>query len=251
MYEKILQKTGLTEKQARVYLACLELGCSKATDIARQADLKRTTTYGILDELLNQGLISSSQKGRLKFFEAQDPKTILNIMESNRREVESIMPDLENIFATLSLRPRVQFFEGSEGIKRILENTLQCNSKKLLQIVKVKEWNKLFKEEYTFEYIKKRSELNIWSYAIHPSSDDTYNEIYGTENKKLKRSVRYLPSNMFYASIIMIYDHKVSMISTEKENFGFVIESKEFSNTLRAYFNFMWKMGSKNPPKHI
>ena len=47
--------------------------------------------------------------------------------------------------------------------------------------------------------------------------------------------------------MIMIYDNKVAMVSTKEENFGFIIESKEFSNTLGAYFDFMWGLGSREP----
>jgi hypothetical protein len=52
---------------------------------------------------------------------------------------------------------------------------------------------------------------------------------------------------VFYAAMIMIYDNRVAMISTQKENFGFILESKEFSSTLRSWFEFMWKLGSKDP----
>jgi hypothetical protein len=37
------------------------------------------------------------------------------------------------------------------------------------------------------------------------------------------------------------------MASSKKENFGFIIESKEFANTIKAFFDFMWKLGSKEP----
>jgi hypothetical protein len=37
------------------------------------------------------------------------------------------------------------------------------------------------------------------------------------------------------------------MISSKNENFGFIIESKEFSKTLKSLFDFMWKLGSTDP----
>ena len=43
------------------------------------------------------------------------------------------------------------------------------------------------------------------------------------------------PPDVFHASMIMLYDDKVAMISTRQENFGCILQSKEFSLTLRAF----------------
>ena len=42
MLEKILKNIGLNEKEAKIYLALLELGKSKVPEIAKKAELKRT-----------------------------------------------------------------------------------------------------------------------------------------------------------------------------------------------------------------
>ena len=245
MYEKQLTQAGLTQKQAALYMAALELGHAKATDIARKAGVKRTTGYGILDELAQLGLVSVVAKGKLKFFKAQAPRTLVGLLDQRKRAVEQILPDLENVYGTYHLRPKMQFFEGREGIKRIYEDTLTCRSKKILQIIRVKDFKEFPGGDFSEEYIKRRAEKGIVSYALHPSSGDIHDNLYAEESDKWKRHVRYLPAFIFQTAAIMIYDHKVAVISTKAENFGFIIESKEFSNTLRAYFEFMWKLGTK------
>jgi len=245
MYEQILKQAGLTDKQARVYLACLELGKTKVPAIARGSKIKRTTVYGILDELAALGLVVASNKGRAKFFQAQPPETITDILEIRKKEVEAILPDLKNVFAHKNIRPQIQFFEGKTGIERVFEDTLKCRDKKIRQIVRVKDFIEVVGKSYSESYIQRRSERAITSYALHPATGDIYNAIYGEESARFKRYVRYLPADMFYASMIMIYDHKVAMISTKAENFAFIIDSKEFSNTLGAYFEFLWNIGKK------
>lgn len=251
MYEIELTGAGLDEKQAKVYMACLELGKAKAPEIARRSGIKRTTAYGILDELTALGFVSSSAKGKLKYFSAANPKALVENLEEKKKEMQNILPALEEIYASYNIRPLVQFFEGKAGVKKIFEDTLKCKEKKICQIVRVKDFVEFVGKDYSAEYIKKRAEKNIIAYALHPKSDDIHDDTYGEESDKWKRHVRYLPPIMFYASMIMIYDYKVVMISTKKENFGFIIESKEFSNTLRAYFDFMWNAGSKNPETDI
>ena len=92
MYEKTLAQSVLDEKQAQVYCACLRIGSAKVPEIAREADIKRTTAYGILDELVKLGLVSFVSKGKSKVFQAKDPEKLAELLEEKRRSVEDIMP---------------------------------------------------------------------------------------------------------------------------------------------------------------
>ncbi len=48
---EILQKYGFSEKEAKVYLASLQLGSAPGSTIARHAGEKRVTVYSLLKEL--------------------------------------------------------------------------------------------------------------------------------------------------------------------------------------------------------
>jgi sugar-specific transcriptional regulator TrmB len=247
MYKSELIAAGLTKKQADVYLACLTLGPSKIPDVAREAQIKRTTVYGIVDELVGMGLLQSNYRGKRKLFEAQDPKVLLAMLDARKKRVTDAIPELTELFATRHVRPHVTFFEGREGVKKIYDDVLECRSKQLKQIVRARQHNEVVGDVFINEFIRKRIERGITTRNLHPKYGDLYTSDRGMEDPKRKRFVRYLPPNVFYAAIIMIYDHKVAMVSTKEENFGFIIESKEFSNTLSAYFDFMWGLGSKEP----
>jgi sugar-specific transcriptional regulator TrmB len=247
MYEKALIAAGLDEKQANVYVACLELGPSKVPEIAQAARIKRTTVYGIVGELVSMGLISASYKGKTKLYGAADPAVIMALLDERKKRVADIMPELSELFITHHVRPRVTFFEGREGLRKIYDDVLECKSKQIKMIARVRQHNEAIGDAFIKEFIRKRIARGIIARVLHPKSGDLYTNERGTEDIKLKRQVRYLPPNVFHAAMIMIYDHKVAMISTKEENFGFIIETKEFSNTLSAYFDFMWGLGSKEP----
>ena len=247
MYKKELMDAGLTHKQAQVYIACLEAGPSKIPQIASVSQIKRTTVYGIVEELEALDLIKSSYKGKQKLYEAQDPELILSMLEERKRRMADILPGLTNLFITHRVRPKISFFEGREGVKKIYDDVLECKSKELKQIVRARQHNEVVGDAFINEFIRKRIARGIVTHNLHPKHGDLYTEKRGMEDPKLKRHVRYLPPSVFYAAIILIYDHKVAMVSTKAENFGFIIESKEFSNTISAYFDFMWGLGSKEP----
>ncbi len=247
MYENALKAAGLNEKQAEIYIACLELGPAKIPAIAREAHMKRTTAYGIVDELVSMGVVSESFKGKTKVYVAEDPKAIMTLVEEKKRRLQDAMPGLSELFLTHHKRPRITFFEGREGLRKIYDDVLECSSKQVKMIARVKQHNEAVGDAFVKEFIKKRIARGISARVLHPKFGDLYSQERGMEDPKLKRQVRYLPPNVFHAAMIMIYDHKVAMVSTREENFGFLIESKEFSGTLSAYFDFMWGLGSEEP----
>src|SRR3989338_2411851 len=53
---------GLSENEAKIYLALLELGKGTVSEITRKANLNRTTGYDVLDGLVAKNLASVSGK---------------------------------------------------------------------------------------------------------------------------------------------------------------------------------------------
>ena len=247
MYESVLAQSVLNEKQAQIYCACLRIGGGRVPEIAREAGIKRTTAYGILDELVKVGVINYVFKGKQKIFRAKDPKELIELLDEKRQRVIEVVPKLSRIFSARQLYPKIQFFEGKVGLKQIYADVLNCRSKKVCQIVTAKKHSELLGDAFVREYIRKRVAKGITAYDLHPKSGDIYDQYRGRENASLKRYVRYLPPQVFHAAMIIIYDNKVAMVSSRDENFAFLLESKEFSATLQAYFDFMWGLGSKEP----
>ena len=58
MQISILQDIGFSEKEAKIYLAILELNEALPSAIARRANIKRPTTYVILDQFEEQRSIT-------------------------------------------------------------------------------------------------------------------------------------------------------------------------------------------------
>ena len=69
MLKNNLIELGLSEKEASVYLASLELGASSVQKISQQAKINRATTYVIIESLSKKGLMSTMEKaGKIFFF---------------------------------------------------------------------------------------------------------------------------------------------------------------------------------------
>ena len=118
-----LTEAGLSDKEARVYAAMLELGPQGAGEIAKQASVHRATTYLALTSLASQGLATSYDDGKQTLFVAETPQRLLHLAEKHanvatekHQRATTLVPELEALFQSGSNKPVVRFYEGVEGL---------------------------------------------------------------------------------------------------------------------------------------
>ncbi len=132
-----LQELGFSEKEAGVYLTLLELGSSVASDIAKKAGINRSTTYIIIESLLKRGLVNVMERRGVKLYSSTSPDQLVRHLEETAKQysglvaaAKKILPDLESVRKMQkdkkeeTSRPKVQLFEGREGIRTVYEDTL-------------------------------------------------------------------------------------------------------------------------------
>ena len=136
MLEGELQKIGLSEKEAKVYLAALELGPSPVQKIAAKSKVNRATTYVILEGLMKKGIISTFDQGKKRLFVAEGPHALKNVIHQQQEELdkkelllESLFSQIQSIHNTLPNKAVVRFFDGKEGLKSMLEELLESKGK--------------------------------------------------------------------------------------------------------------------------
>jgi len=96
-----LRKLGITEKEAKIYLAGLELGPSSVQKIAQLTKITRPTTYETIRKLEQKGLFSEAKQKTKRYFTAQSPERILGILRTQKREIEEKEREFIRIIASL------------------------------------------------------------------------------------------------------------------------------------------------------
>lgn len=253
MFNQLLQQIGLSEKDAEVYLAALELGTQPASVIAKKAGLKRPTTYMILDVLKKKGLVSEYTGSNVKYFTAVSPEYLLSFVEKQRRELsqhqrelEQFLPQLQSLANPYSLNPKVRFFEGLSGIEKAMNETL-TSSEPLRCYSTMDAW---FARQDTKDFImwygKQRMKKKIPLRSINPDTDiarkyleDDYPEV--DVNPEMSH-FRWLPKDIqIFSNEINIYDNKVSIACIGKELLGIIIESESIAQTQKSIFEAAWR----------
>jgi sugar-specific transcriptional regulator TrmB len=237
---KKLKEFGLNEKEALVYLALLEIGEGKAQEIARKAGVVRPAVYDILDRLGEAGLVGTITKGKVAHFVANSPDAIKRTLEEKERAFDQLLPELRSVFNVTKSKPKIYFYEGIEGIKTVFEDTLTAQNKTLLGILSMEDLFNVPGKEYMDDYVKRRIAAGYELRVIRSKPHEVSPAWPSTPAEK--RDLRYPPANMVFDMTTYIYDDKVGLISTEKENFGLIIQSEEFSNNMRHLFEALWSV---------
>lgn len=238
--DKLLEEFGLAKTKGTVYLAALETGSGSVQDIAKRAGLPRTTTHEILQALTSVGLVHFVTRGRTRIYSAESPEKLKVLLKEKERKLEAALPELLSHFYTKSTRPRVRFYEGVEGVKTVFEDTLTVKNKILLGILSMEDLYKIPGKEFMDDYVNRRVGAGIKLKVIRSETKEV-EQIWASSTKEA-RELHYAPHDMIFPMTVYLYDNKVCLIATQKENFGVIIESVDFYQTCKNLFDVLWQV---------
>ncbi len=240
-----LEMLGLNGRQARVYLALLQMGSAGAIEIAKFTRFKHPTVYDVLDVLKEKRLISESVVDGRKVFSAEDPDQLRLIEDERQRTLDQLLPDLQGLYRSGARRPQVRVYIGSEGLKIIDAELLEVKSKEYFYFGGVREMLQKSSEEHLTNYYRKRISRGIWSNAIRIRGPEDDLE-YMRQGEQHMRRVRYLPKPIFEdVAGLYIYDGNVAVASALKESYSMIIESHELSTLMKAIWQCMWEISEE------
>ncbi len=239
--EKIeaLKQFGLTEKEIKVFLANLELGQATVNEIAKKSNTFRTYSYDILKSLMEKGLVIYFIKSGVKYFETVKPEKLIDILHEREDQIKAILPELTLLRAETTEKPKVEFYEGKEGIKTIHEDIIKTKPKEVLVYGNTEKHYEVM-QWYFPRYIKERVKNNINARVITEKTKFTKERIGGTNRKELRKT-RFFPKGFIFPTLKYIYGNKVAMISLGKNIVGIITENKDVAQTEAMTFELLWK----------
>ena len=240
---ELLEKLGLYEDEALVYLALLELGKGYVSSIAKHAKVHRVTTYHTLDNLIKKGLVSFSEEHKTKVYRVENPEKLVKRQAEQLQIAERLLPDLKALMTIQPAKPSIRFIEGLEGIKGVFEETLETGDE-ILGYSNVDHLVALM-QDYLHYYARERQKRKVRSRMLSPYTElaKTFLSTYFPEDTRRDiAEILYVDPNEFhFENEVYIYGNKVATISLNaKELIGVVVESPHFAETHRSIFNLSW-----------
>jgi len=249
---------GLTEKEAKIYIALLEFEIATVTEVAKVSGINRSSTYVILESLKQKGLVSVSEDKNVQQYVPTSPNMLLKTAErlaekheQIKNNIENIIPDLKALHKGTKQKPVVRVFEGKQGLINLYEDSLTSKEKIFRVVASVGALLDIVSPEYFQNFLFRRMDKGIKMYGIHPDDDVAFN-ILKNLPKSIDEQVFVVEKNFNIPSDMAIYDNKIAYLLTDNGGLGILIESKEMADVMKSIFDLAF-LGAKHTPnsKHI
>ncbi len=167
---------------------------------------------------------------------------MLQRLEVRRQVLSDIIPQIRSLYNRAKGKPQIRFYEGEEGVRTVLWDTLSCQSKVLRGILSMGE---LFETPGLPEmdaYIAERVSLGIQLRVLRSRERDI-ERIWPSTEKDL-RELRYAPDTVTLGITQYLYDDKVAIISSKREDYGLLIESEDYARLQTSLFETLWQVST-------
>jgi predicted transcriptional regulator len=239
---QLLETSGFTQKEAKVYLALLELGKGNVTEISKITKLKRSIIYVILEGLIKRGYVSELPNLKINTYQAMDPSVILRQLQSSTKNFLEMLPMLRTLGSKGKSRPKITYHETKEGILKVWdEMTVTDDVFFISSYEKVEQQFPGTVEGWIGGYNKKLHLLG--NRHLMPNRE---NELRIAKRfQAIGERTRYLDDLNDIKMDFTLYKNKVAITSLEENPFVVVIESEELVKSIKPLFEIAWMKGKE------
>jgi len=239
-----LLKLGFSKEESKIYLTCLESGSLPVSVISRNTNIGRINCYHYIEKLIEKEFLLEEKKSGVKYFFAENPQVIIKKQKEKINIAQNILPEMLAIASATPQKPKIQFFEGTEGIEKIFEKMLQFPSAEIVSFSNFKSLQNISKE-YIKNHFTKRATLKIKTRFITPDSQEAqkfqHTVVDILKNKHLAETFFIASKEFYFSSEISIFSGNVAIFSLSGNNIqGVLIENPEIYQTQKAIFDLAW-----------
>lgn len=239
-----LERIGLLEKEAKIYLASLHLGSATAQQIAARAVISRPSTYIMIESLLKKGLLSIVEKEKKRFFVASPPQHLLSLIDDVKKEILEKEELVKKISSTLSQLTKnvqttaVRVYEGAPAVTTIQQDILSTDADIVYDV-------------FSFDEIKNATS-NVQMDRIAIARTKRKVKILSTSpafftEKQLEKNIEFRHLEREDASTVqgevILYGTKVALLSYGKKSTSILIDDAKIHATIVAMFLSLWEKG--------
>lgn len=250
--EHILTKIGLSDNEAKIYLALLPIGSAPASILGKRTNLPRSTAQFTSEQLFKQGLFKKTQKGQAFIYIAEPPEKLFYLVEQEIEEAEQKETDLQRIKGQLqqlynpsAIIPQIKFYSTPEETLNILDEIIDQveENGEIFSFAKILEKKDILPqtEKALSRFIEKRMKKKIYAKVL-----TQYNKIGKLLQKNDSNNLREtrlidLPNLGFSGGEMFFIKDKIYTLSQEGQTFfAFMVESESITAMNKALFDFAW-----------
>ncbi len=238
-----LKNIGLNEKQAQTYLSLLQLGKATAYQVSKHSQIKKSTTYVILDELIDKSAVTKIPREKVLQYVATPPEDLFAQAQSKLQTAQEALGELKALRKGKKNEVSVTYYEGLAGIKDMYAKGIKAYKKDApisaffahsrdTDPALLAYWPEV-------NEAMRRAKIRIKGLTV---DDPTIHEYIKHQDPKYNLiNLKLLDRNKYDSNIsIEIFD-KFVQITSHRYAQGIVINNPDIADALRQIFNLAWE----------
>lgn len=239
----ILRKAGLTESQAKGYLALIQHGTLSPTELAQHTNESRTNGYMICEKLEKLGLAERKTNQKNIYFPTS-PQNLKKLVLAQQRklrlandELAGLLPTLQSQFNLISDEASITTLEGTAGIKALYADILREGHNLSIIPSQYDRIDPAVSAEIDHQIAKQheqglKARVILTDLTKEVASDLLQKKIY-TRANSLSSPAQFI----MYGDTVAISTFRHGMLTT-------VINHPEIAASFQAIFETMWRTGN-------
>lgn len=249
-----LEKLGLTKNQANVYLLLIIHKGLRVQEIAKLADMPRSSVYDCLKGLFELGLVEEVVGDTYKIIRPYSVGIMRHGLNDELIRIQQLKREVSKLEKSLSLSPTdkpstnttVRYYKNRSGARQLYWNTLKATN----TVYVMSDWGRgrYVGMKYYQNFVTESRSRNISEKVLINPTDAALDSIrrYTFPGSDISRTrledIRTIDSrNITIKGDTLMYDNiYANIFLKDLEITGFEIESPQFVETQRSIFKTLW-----------
>jgi sugar-specific transcriptional regulator TrmB/CheY-like chemotaxis protein len=252
----LLEDYGLTEEEARVYVGVLRMGTGKVSEISHFTNTDRVKGYKILENLRNEGYVTSTLSSPI-LFSANDPKTTFDeLLKKKKSDIQRLEKNHDRLIENLeklkghhaeSNLPKLSVISGRDNIYNEIKKIIDETKDELYLVTSTSDLIRMYYTDIPDSIkkaLKRKVEIKLIAELEVSDKTDCVKNLGLSYFRvgKLPSQGRIVCNS---SQIIMSgYTSKTSRIHSSDDS-ALVTNSDEITGNMQSLCKFMWKMGGE------
>lgn len=245
-----LEAVGLTELEAQVYLYLLHHGPCGASRVYQALEFDKSSTYRLLDNLVEAGLVQQVGKGYGREFKVSEPNFVLELAKRKSSELSEAEQNIAELVTNLEDRAaeeyrsrNVQVYEWAASVRQIWQAQLAPGVKIVREIGTTSILAPHVENYQGFmqEIARQRAQKGIFLRSLVAEQDADL--VIDQSSGELMREVRFLPQGFTLQAAVAVFGETTGFHYPKGERVrGVVLKDEIIASLVKSLFDQVWQV---------
>jgi len=238
-----LKELGFSSNEVKVYLSLTKLGEARASDIAKKAELSRTTTISILERLVEENLITTHKYRGIIYYWIESPRIIKEVYENKVKVADGLCQFLSDLYRSEAKFPYAEVYDTRNAIRAFTEKLLLSTEKgaviHTIDSPHMGNYQKILSEDFNLLLVELKSKRSITTKTLVPHGSFDLIESYKVESQPI--IIREMPEGISFSASVWFMGDKLVFFSS-KPPFVVSIQHELIVGGMKSIFDYLWQI---------